>query len=37
MEKENNTKKEVFAGIMGLVAIGLFTVIGLIIKHLFFM
>lgn len=38
MEKEEiDTKKEMLIGILGLTGVALFTIIGLIIKHMFFM
>lgn len=36
MEEEVNDKKDIHIGILSLIGITAFTVIGLIIKHMFF-
>ena len=37
MEEETDNKKEILIGILYLIGIMVFTIIGLIIKHIFFM
>lgn len=36
-QEEINVKKEKITGLLGLTGMALFTIIGLIIKHMFFM
>jgi len=37
MDEEIKDKKDIYIGIFNLIGITLFTIIGLIIKHMFFM
>lgn len=37
MENKKENKKDIIIGMLGLIGITVFTVVGLIIKHIFFM